>query len=81
MQIVALEIDNLKRIRTVLIVPKGPLVQITGANGSGKSSVLDGIYWAIAGKKAIDAATPVRQGEETARVKLDLGEVVVTRKF
>lgn len=80
MKIISLYIENLKRLGIVEIIPSGPLVQITGANGSGKSSVLDSIYFAIAGKKAIDAV-PVRQGEETATVKLDLGELIVTRKF
>lgn len=80
MKIVSLYAENLKRIRVVEIRPDGALVQITGANGSGKSSVLDAIFWALAGKKAIESQ-PVRQGEETARVTLDLGEVIVTRKF
>lgn len=80
MQIVSFFAENLKRLRVVEIRPTGPLVQITGANGSGKSSVLDAIYFALAGKKAIDRQ-PVRQGEEQATVRLDLGEVVVMRKF
>lgn len=72
--------EAFKRIKVVEITPSGALVQVTGANGSGKSSVLDGIYAALAGKNAIDPQ-PVRRGEESALVELDLGKIRVTRKF
>lgn len=80
MKIVRLEAENIKKLRAVEIKPDGSLVQITGANGSGKSSVLDAIYMALAGNKAIPSK-PVRAGADKARIKLDLGDVVVTRRF
>ena len=80
MKIVSLTAENVKKLKAVEIKPEGSLVQITGANGSGKSSVLDAIYMALAGTKAIPSA-PVRKGEAKARIKLDLGDVVVTRRF
>lgn len=64
----------------VEINPTGNVVQITGANAQGKSSVLDAIFAALAGAKAAPSK-PVREGEDAAVVKLDLGEVKVTRKF
>lgn len=72
--------ENVKKIRAVRIVPTGAVVQITGANGQGKSSVLDSIFWALSGTKNIDSV-PVRMGEEKAVIKLNLGEFVVTRRF
>lgn len=80
MRIIRLHAENLKKIRAVEITPTGSVVHLTGPNGSGKSSVLDAIYMALAGAKAIPSE-PVRQGESQARVTLDLGEIVVTRKF
>lgn len=80
MKVIELYAENLKRLKAVQITPHTALVQVTGANGSGKTSVLDALYFALAGKKAIDPV-PVRRGEESAVVKLDLGDVVVTRKF
>jgi DNA repair exonuclease SbcCD ATPase subunit len=56
------------------------VVQLSGANGSGKSSVLDCIWWAIAGTKTIDAE-PIRRGATSARIRLDLGELIITRRF
>ncbi|KMO23108.1 ATP-binding protein, partial [Methylobacterium aquaticum] len=53
---------------------------ITGRNGQGKSSVLDAIWWALAGTSHIQAV-PIRKGENEARIRLDLGEIKVTRTF
>lgn len=80
MKIVSLTAENVKKLKAVEIKPDGSLVQITGANGSGKSSVLDAIYMALAGTKAIPSQ-PVRKGADKARIKLDLGDVIVTRRF
>jgi hypothetical protein len=80
LRIVALEAANIKAIRAVAIVPDGRVVQITGANGAGKSSVIDSIFYALAGKKALPSE-PVRAGEDSAYIYLDMGEVMVTRRF
>ena len=80
MKIVKLEAENIKRLVAVEIEPDGALVQITGRNGAGKSSILDAIWWALAGERSHQSA-PIRTGEKTARVSLDLGDVVVTREW
>lgn len=80
LKIVALEAENIKRLIAVEIRPDGALVQITGKNGAGKTSILDAIFWALAGKKNIQI-NPIRDGAEEARVKLDMGELIVTRHF
>ena len=80
MKIIALQAENIKKLVAVEIKPNGNLVAITGANGQGKTSVLDAIWWALAGASHIQAA-PIRKGENKARIRLDLGEIVVTRTF
>jgi DNA repair exonuclease SbcCD ATPase subunit len=80
LKIVRLEAENLKRIQAIEITPDGHLVEITGRNAQGKSSILDAIWWAMKGRGAIQA-TPIRKGAEKAHIKLDLGEYVVTRTF
>lgn len=80
MKIVALTAENVKKLTAVEIRPDGNVVQITGKNGQGKTSVLDAIWWALAGTKHIQTA-PIRKGASEARIRLDLGEIVVTRKF
>lgn len=80
MHIINLRAENIKRLSAVEIRPSGNIVEITGRNGQGKTSILDAIYWALAGQKQIQDK-PVRAGSETGSVTLDLGDYVVTRKF
>ncbi len=80
LKIVRLEAQNVKRLKAVQITPEGNLVVIGGQNAQGKSSVLDAIMYALAGKSAV-CDRPVRDGERSAEVSVDLGEFVVTRTF
>ena len=80
MKIIKLSAQNIKRLKAVEITPQGNVVTITGPNASGKSSLLDCIYMALAGASAIPSK-PVREGEDSAKIVLDLGECTVTRKF
>ncbi len=80
MKIISFRAENIKRIEVVAITPAGNVVEITGKNGSGKTSVLDAIWWAIKGEKPIQE-TPIRKGSETAMIELDFGKLKVTRRF
>ncbi len=80
MKIIALKAENIKKLVAVEIKPDGNIVEITGKNGAGKTSVLDSIWWALAGASNIQA-TPIRTGAKTAKIRLDLGELIVTRTF
>jgi DNA repair exonuclease SbcCD ATPase subunit len=79
-KIIRLQAENFKRLKAVTITPEGQIVQISGKNGQGKSSVLDSIWAALGGAEAIPKL-PIRKGAEEAVIKLDLGEYLVTRKF
>lgn len=80
MKIVELKASNIKRLRAVEIKPSGDVVVLTGKNGAGKSSVLDAIAYALAGKSA-HCPEPVRRGSKRAEVICDLGEIEVRRTF
>lgn len=80
MKIIQLTAENIKKLKVIDITPSENVVEITGKNGSGKSSVLDSIYWALGGKDDIQDV-PIRAGQEKARIRLDLGAVIVERKF
>ncbi len=77
-RILSLQVENVKRISAVQITPTGHLVVVSGANASGKSSVLDAIEYALAGTRS-HPAEPVRRGADKARVVLDLGDLLVRR--
>lgn len=80
MKVVQLVAENFKRLTAVEITPEGNVVEIAGKNGSGKSSVLDAIYVALVGRSA-NPPKPIRAGEEQCVLKLDLGDLKVTRTF
>ena len=70
MKIIKFEAEHVKRIAVVEITPAGHVVEITGKNGQGKTSVLDSIWWALAGTRShqpepINRAPP--RGADQAR--------------
>lgn len=79
-RIIKLTSENVKRLKAVSITPTGNVVVIGGANGQGKSSVLDSIASALGGgDEAPDM--PVRKGEDKAKVVLELEDLIITRTF
>ena len=82
MKIVKLTAENYKRLKAVEISPDGTSVVIAGRNAQGKSSVLDAIWAALAGGAgAKETSRPIRDGETKASVVLDLGDLIVTRRW
>jgi len=75
-----LKAENIKKLVAVEITPSGSVIRITGKNASGKTSVLDSIFWALGGMKGIQAQ-PIRKGQTRAKVEIDLGEMTVKRIF
>ena len=81
MKIVKLHSENIKRLKAVEVNPgDNSLVIVGGVNDAGKSSVLDSIFYALGGGAAIPEE-PIRRGESQAKIEVDLGSYVVTRKF
>lgn len=73
MHIIELNVENVLRLKAVSIRPDGSLVQITGRNDQGKSSVLNSIWLALK-HVMVDAPTPLRDGCERGHIRLKLGE-------
>lgn len=79
-KIIQLSVENVKRIQAVNIKPDGSLVVIGGKHGNGKSSVLDSIMYALGGTDVLPPV-PLRNGTDKGHVTVNLGDIVVTRKF
>lgn len=79
-RIVEMRAQNVKRLVAVNIKPDGSVVEITGKNGQGKSSVLDAIMYALGGK-SLQPTKPIRAGASKALVSLDLGDLEVKRTW
>src|SRR5688572_19792136 len=80
MRVVELRAENFKRLKAVRINPAAGLQQISGANAQGKSSVLDAVFAALGGASAAPIK-PIREGAEKAEVTLDLGDMLVRRRW
>jgi len=80
-KISALELENVKRIRAVQIVPtKDGLTVIGGRNGQGKTTVLDAIAWALGGKK-YQPNNPTRDGAAMpAKLHVELSNGIVVER-
>ena len=77
-----LEIENVKRVKAVMIEPTANGLTILGGNNNqGKTSVLDSIAWALGGNK-FKPSKPTREGSmnpPSLRVELSNG-LIVERK-
>ena len=81
MTIIHLEVENVKRIKALRIAPPATgLVKIAGRNDQGKTSTLDSIMLALAGKRA-GPAVPIKKGATQGRVVIQLGSLAVERKW
>lgn len=82
LRVTNLRAENYKRLVAVDISPTGNVVTIAGRNAQGKTSVLDALWAALAGGEASRATQqPIRDGQDTAVVRLDLGDIIVTRRW
>jgi predicted ATPase len=79
--IVSLRAENTKRLSVVEINADGQDVVIVGGrNGQGKSSVLDSIEMAFAGKRAMPDE-PIRQGTDRAVIVARTQDYIVERRI
>jgi DNA repair exonuclease SbcCD ATPase subunit len=80
MHILRLEVENVQRLEAVEITPDGNMVILGGANGAGKSSVLDAIEMALGGKSHI-SKVPLHRGAEKGHIILETEDYTVERTF
>lgn len=81
-KILNLKVENFKRIQLFEHYPDPNTNIISGKNGSGKSSVLDAISWAIGGKKNVDdTPQPIRNGEKKAEINIELNDLIIRRSI
>lgn len=79
-RIVRLAVRDFKRITALDFHPDPNWQPVEGMNGNGKSSLLDAIECALAGKGAAPDR-PVRDGADGARIVMDLDGLRITRTF
>jgi hypothetical protein len=80
MRIIRLTSENIKRLKAIDITPNKHMNRISGGNGEGKTSALDSILWCLTGTSKVPPQ-PVRKGAGKGKIEVDLGDIVVTRRF
>ena len=82
MKILSFEMENVKRVALVRMAPgENGLTVIGGKNAAGKTSVLDGIVYALGGEKYRPGDLQRTDGMAPARIRIELsGGLVVERR-
>lgn len=80
LRIFAMQLENIKRVSFARIRPKSDVVLISGANESGKSTILDAIEWGITGTEHMPSQ-PIKRGKNYASIQIDLGDYKLERLF
>lgn len=80
--ITALEIERFKRLKLVTLAPTAEgLTVIGGRNGQGKTSVLDGIVYALGGEKRKPSEARRRGSKKPPVIRLELSNgLIIERK-
>ena len=82
MKIISFELENVKRVALVRMAPaENGLTVIGGKNAAGKTSVLDGIVYALGGEKYRPGNLQRKDGLAPARIRIELsGGLIVERR-
>src|SRR6185436_13224757 len=73
LRILSVQVENILRAVAVYIEPNGRVIELTGKNRQGKSSVLEAIWLALGGEKAIPKR-PIHDGATAGSVTLAIGD-------
>lgn len=80
MRLIEFRSENIKRIKAIALQPDGPVLELSGRNRQGKTSVLDSLYWLLAGTKDIQD-DPIREGATHGESSADLGDLIARRTY
>jgi hypothetical protein len=80
MKVTSLEIENFCKITALNIKLNDHVTELSGDNGAGKSSTLNGLWVLLKGKR-VAPEEPIRKGTDRSRLRGRLGEYLVTRTF
>ena len=79
-KIVSLQIRDIKKVKAVdIYTDNKDYIEICGKNGSGKTSTIESIAMAFSDKLTCDK--PIREGEKTGSISVNLGDFTVKRKY
>lgn len=82
MTITSFQASNFKKLTAVAISPDGAVTVLSGDNGAGKSSILDGIEATLTGKDALPEK-PIRDGATKGHTEtvLSISELAAANNY
>ncbi|WP_454629653.1 AAA family ATPase [Bradyrhizobium cenepequi] len=72
-RILSFAVEGILRVVAVHIKPDGRVLELTGRNRQGKSSIIDALWMALGGEKMIPD-DPIHDGMELGRILVDIGD-------
>jgi len=79
LKVLGLRAENILNLEFIEIATGGKSVTLVGPNGAGKTNVFNAILLGMGWKGKKDIPDPVRNGQESGDIELDLGDMVVRR--
>lgn len=73
LRLLSFQVDNILRVVAVHVEPNGRVVELTGKNRAGKSSVIDALWMAFGGSRMIPP-DPIHDGADEGRIFVELGD-------
>ncbi len=73
MVIESLRVENVQAIRAANVTPDRHFQVVSGLNGQGKTSLMQAVQFALAGKRS-HSKKPIREGEDEGIVVLEVGD-------
>lgn len=78
--IIRVTADNFKNVKVVDFIPNHFITKISGANGAGKTSVLDVIFYALLPRKTLSPSL-IRQGQKKGFIRVETNTHIITRRL
>ena len=70
--------ESFKNVKVIDFMPNRYITKISGANGAGKTSALDAVFYALLGRKTLPT-TLIRQGQKKGFIRVETNTHIITR--
>ena len=72
--------EQFKNVKVIDFMPNRYVTKISGANGAGKTSALDAVFYALLGRKTL-SPTLIRQGQKKGFIRVETNTHIITRRL
>jgi hypothetical protein len=78
--IIRVTAESFKNVKVVDFIPNRYITKISGANGAGKTSALDAVFYALLGRKTLPPEL-IRQGQKKGFIRIETNSHIITRQL